>query len=261
VVDSGGPAGPGDAYLHVTSNGADFGPGSKLAMFNEDSRWTGNYLSLDPSELVTGLEVDLNNLGQVPLTMWFMLEQSGDRAFTSSFELQPNSGWQHAAFSLKPEDLLSHDEIELVLEDVTKLWLVNLSQPSQGGPPSFPGRPVVAELGVDNLMAIGAPVEPLPGDYNGNGRVEQADLDLVLLNWGRAFDELPAEWINERPTQGGVDQAELDGVLLNWGNAVPEGIAAVPEPAGWMLSAVAIIPMLATARRQVTRKCAPARSS
>jgi hypothetical protein len=75
----------------------------------------------------------------------------------------------------------------------------------------------------------------IPGDYNGNGRVEQADLDLVLLNWGAA---LAQPWVD-----GTVDQAELDGVLLNWGNEAAGGLvsAAVPEPSGTTLGAIALL--------------------
>jgi hypothetical protein len=57
----------------------------------------------------------------------------------------------------------------------------------------------------------------IAGDYNANGSVEQADLDLVLLNWGAPADPAPAGWIHDLPT-GNIDQDELDGVLLNWGN-------------------------------------------
>jgi hypothetical protein len=71
----------------------------------------------------------------------------------------------------------------------------------------------------------------LVGDYNGNGRVEQADLDLVLLNWGTALNQ---PWVD-----GTVDQAELDGVLLNWGNEAALGSAAgVPEPATWLAASI-----------------------
>jgi hypothetical protein len=89
------------------------------------------------------------------------------------------------------------------------------------------------------------PSMPATGDYDGNGQVEQADLDLVLLNWGEDAAAVPDAWINHRPT-GIVDQAELDLVLLNWGNASPIGAAsaAVPEPMAWslalLLSTVAI---------------------
>jgi hypothetical protein len=82
-----------------------------------------------------------------------------------------------------------------------------------------------------------------PGDYNSNGTVEQADLDLVLLNWGVAAGDLPPTWTDERPTTGIVDQAELDGVLLHWGNAAATStiIGGVPEPSALVLLAVGVI--------------------
>ena len=64
----------------------------------------------------------------------------------------------------------------------------------------------------------------LLGDYNGDGFVSQADLDLVLLNWGDGvlpggFD--PAAIPGSGPFDGLVSQNELDGVLLNWGRRHP----------------------------------------
>lgn len=55
------------------------------------------------------------------------------------------------------------------------------------------------------------------GDYNGNGEVEQGDLDLVSLNWGQPAVPPPAGWVNDLPS-GTIDQDELDRVSLNWGN-------------------------------------------
>jgi hypothetical protein len=84
----------------------------------------------------------------------------------------------------------------------------------------------------------------LPGDYDANHVVEQGDLDLVLLRWGREIDPFhpPEGWIRNVPT-GRVDQAELDAVLLNWGNTQLQAAhtAAVPEPSTvlLLLSAVA----------------------
>jgi hypothetical protein len=79
-----------------------------------------------------------------------------------------------------------------------------------------------------------------PGDLNGGGAVEQADLDLVLLNWGEDLaDPAAIGWINNPPS-GIVDQEELDSVLLNWGNtSASHGAAGVPEPATLLLLAVA----------------------
>jgi probable HAF family extracellular repeat protein len=101
---------------------------------------------------------------------------------------------------------------------------------------------------------VGRLVPDVPGDYNGNGRVEQADLDLVLLNWGDPASGLPPTWINERPTSGNVDQAELDGVLLGWGDtaarpadgAFGRPLGAIPEPPALMLGLL-LLPVAAGA--------------
>jgi glucose/arabinose dehydrogenase len=68
----------------------------------------------------------------------------------------------------------------------------------------------------------------LVGDYNGNGLVEQGDLDLVLLHWGLSAAERPPTWVLDLPF-GTIDQDELDGVLLNWGASLAAA-TAVPEP-------------------------------
>jgi hypothetical protein len=69
----------------------------------------------------------------------------------------------------------------------------------------------------------------LAGDYNGNGRVEQGDIDLVLLHWGQDAAVVPEGWTGPQP-EGTIDQDELDGVLLHWGEAASVA-ASVPEPA------------------------------
>jgi hypothetical protein len=70
----------------------------------------------------------------------------------------------------------------------------------------------------------------LAGDYDGNGLVEQADLDLMLLNWGADSTTPPVGWVNDLPT-GLIDQQELDSVLLNWGSSAPAR-ASVGTPSG-----------------------------
>ena len=96
-----------------------------------------------------------------------------------------------------------------------------------------------ALLGADNIITLDelplfSWADVLPGDYNGDGFVSQADLDLVLLNWGEAL--LPEGFVEEGPLPGGgpfdglVSQNELDGVLLNWGNGEPPPLTPVPEP-------------------------------
>jgi hypothetical protein len=69
--------------------------------------------------------------------------------------------------------------------------------------------------------------EGVPGDYNDNGRAEQADLDLVLLNWGKDASSPIQGWTSSLP-DGTVDQQELDTVLLNWGTAAASIPPALP---------------------------------
>ena len=106
------------------------------------------------------------------------------------------------------------------------------------------------DAGLDEVRAGGVLfVSDQEGDYNGNGLVEQADLDLVLTNWGHSAASIPAGWFHDFPL-GVVDQRELDRVLLNWGVLgrsvpLPDGLplmsAPVPEPTGFVLSAAGLL--------------------
>ncbi len=80
-----------------------------------------------------------------------------------------------------------------------------------GNPFLFTGRRYTAE------DCIGNPALFMPGDFNGDGRVDQSDLDLVLTNLGRT--DVPAGWLAVDQIVGGmIDQTEMDLVLGNWGN-------------------------------------------
>ncbi|MEM1027034.1 MAG: hypothetical protein AAGJ38_03030 [Planctomycetota bacterium] len=87
----------------------------------------------------------------------------------------------------------------------------------------------VVDLGVEVA-------DPLLGDYNDSGQVEQGDLNLVLNNWGSATPPIPAGWVNDLP-DGFIDQNELNRVLNNWGNqsAPLTSPLTVPEPASLLI--------------------------
>jgi hypothetical protein len=105
--------------------------------------------------------------------------------------------------------------------------------------------------GVVSYVAEGMPPTGIDGDYNDNGTVEQADLDLVLLNWGQGG--VPNGWVNDLP-EGNIDQAELDGVLLNWGNTASLGGASgVPEPSSAALLGLAVVFTAIAAKRKIHR--------
>jgi hypothetical protein len=93
------------------------------------------------------------------------------------------------------------------------------------------------------------------GDFNGSGTTEQADLDLLLINWGKTSPPVPEGWVNQQPegTIGGCHYCDL--IFLNWGDSVDEGsselerlgngaalpMTSAPEPSALMLCALAVL--------------------
>ncbi|TWT47545.1 PEP-CTERM sorting domain-containing protein [Botrimarina hoheduenensis] len=84
----------------------------------------------------------------------------------------------------------------------------------------------------DDFSLMTTAVALNPGDFNGDGKVDNGDLNLLLGNWGA--NTVPGAWINGFAAP--VDNAELNALLGNWGFGV--GVA-VPEPASLLLMAAA----------------------
>lgn len=86
---------------------------------------------------------------------------------------------------------------------------------------------------------------PLPGDLNGDGRVDSADLDGIRAAWGNttAPGDVAAGDISG---DGVVGSADLDLVRANWGRSLRA--AAVPEPGMAMLAGLLGTIMLARRR-------------
>ncbi|MEM9752766.1 MAG: DUF5060 domain-containing protein [Planctomycetota bacterium] len=122
-----------------------------------------------------------------------------------------------------------------------------------GGGWSAIGASPRGKLNTDDWVILIEVVSDLAlGDYNGNGQVEQGDLNLVLNNWGRDTRAglIPAGWVNTSDLLGVVDQGELNVVLNNWGSsASPDfGNASVPEPMG--VASVSVLGMAGLIRRR-----------
>lgn len=84
----------------------------------------------------------------------------------------------------------------------------------------------------------------LPGDFNGNGAVENADLTLLLNNWAKPTSPTPTGWVGEPLTGPAVDNDELTALLNNWGKSVGNGggsLVNVPEASTAMLAMWSVI--------------------
>jgi hypothetical protein len=166
-IPDGGPGGAGDAFLRLTSLGGA-GPGSKLAVINLE-QWAGNYTAAG----VTGLAVDVRNFGPDEVALRLLLENPKgavptDRAITSPLILPPGSPWTSISFSLLPGDLkVLQGDVDVLLGEVTELRFFH------GVADGFPGESLTAQLGIDNLRALGAQRVTEPGS-------------LVLLSLGLA---------------------------------------------------------------------------
>lgn len=140
-IASGGPAGSGDAYLLTTASGTA-GPGGRLVLISGPA-WGGNY----PLAGVTGLAVDLYNIGSTDLVLRLLVEGPvGASAYsTVPVVLGAGSGWTHVTFSTLPAAFTG--QAVPALAAATQLRLFH----STGG---FPGDAIAAVLAVDNVSAV-----------------------------------------------------------------------------------------------------------
>ncbi len=96
----------------------------------------------------------------------------------------------------------------------------------------------IGELGATTgniTFTIGEPSAPeQPGDTDGNGRVDLADLNQVRNNFGREGDGVAGDTY---PFNGRVDLADLNAVRNHFGEVAPLG---VPEPGGIALGLVGL---------------------
>jgi hypothetical protein len=159
---SGGPGGSNDAFLVITSSGG-VGPGSRLTAFNIFGQWADNYLTNG----ITGIAMDLNNLGQTELTIRLEFENpfsgAGDFAVTNTgFTLPANSGWMRAIFPIGLNELTSAGgSVSDALANTTVLRILHSPGPA-------PAEPVAGLLGVDNITALAIP-EPATSAIAGTG--------------------------------------------------------------------------------------------
>jgi len=151
-----GPAGLGDRAMKLTALGGD-GPGSRLSVINV-AQWTGNYLAAG----IGGIAMDLINLGPTDLDFRLLFGSGGPptdvAVSTNAIHIAGGSPWIHVFFPITPGSLTALlGTVDNALGNTTELRLYHSTELD------FPGPAVVANVGVDNITAIGINATPEPG--------------------------------------------------------------------------------------------------
>jgi len=149
---SNGPAGPDDGFLLLTAIGGEQ-PGGRLSVLNL-SQWAGDYAAAG----VTAITMDVLNLGSTDLSLRLLFEDpvagppSNVAASTLGISLPAGGGWTSVVFPIAPGDLTAlMGTVENALGGATVMRLFHASATA------FPGDPIVAQLGVDNVRAVPEP--------------------------------------------------------------------------------------------------------
>jgi hypothetical protein len=226
-ISSGGPAGAGDAYLRTSAV-----TGGHLATFNMASQWTGNFTAISAAKVTVDMMAPASS-APLPIRLVLMSGTAGAIRWTSvSSQTVPNDGvWRPYTFSLAASDLAlvfgSGTYSQLMTSVERTMLRYDPGSPDPTGPPvSAPG----GVLNLDNIRLAAA----TPGDFNGDGNVNAADLNDPVTGWRARF---------------GVDLTGND--LLKWQRNLG-GPAAVniPEPAAGLTLGVAFVVYAAAVRRR-----------
>lgn len=149
-IPTGGPAGADDNFLEEISAGGS-GAGSKLVIQNDDSEWTGDYLSAG----VGLLSANVKNGGSEDLFLRIALEGGSDntRMYTDNSFALPASQTTWTFFDLVLDNsanwsiVSGASTVEQVLQDVAQIRILS----SQSG--GFNGDAVAGVLHIDNITA------------------------------------------------------------------------------------------------------------
>lgn len=121
--------------------------------------------------------------------------------------------------------------------------LLDFTYSSPGAGSTATGDGFVASVGaLTNVPASVAQLQNasfLAGDFNGSGAVGDADLTLLLSNWGAVVPPVPVGWTGTQPTAPGVGDDELTGLLSTWGQSSSSAVS-IPEPTAAVLGLIGL---------------------
>lgn len=87
---------------------------------------------------------------------------------------------------------------------------------------------------VDSVYGVTVEEEPIPGDANGDGKVDGSDVTILAGNWQATVTDGAAS--GDFNGDGVVDGSDVTILAGNWQYGISQSnTAAVPEPATWIL--------------------------
>ena len=233
VVPSGGPAGPADSYLRITTPEVPFHLGTR-----NNSQWSGDYLAAS----ITTIEMDLTQIfGSQDILIRIMLIGPGG-GFSSNNNINiSDATWSHYVFGLTAYDLVyvpaqapgnGGDSGTGILSDtlsnVTKLLIRH--DPSQH-PTPIGGHPqhFYAELGIDNITA------GIRGDVDLDGDRDADDIDRIYAEFANPTTWNPADLDFDGDTdQDDVTKLVQDLLNTDYGDANLDGSVDLADFNAWL---------------------------
>lgn len=156
-ISTGGPAGVGDHYLQLSSDGS--GSGGKLTTFNLQ-QWLGNYIS----QGVTAIEIDLRNTGATTLHMRLAFKSqnlmNSPGYLSAPVTLAPGSGWQHFTFSLAQANMIAVGG-PVAYNTFFSSGIGDARIINEVGTADLNGDSIVGQVSIDNIHAVPEPATGL----------------------------------------------------------------------------------------------------
>lgn len=153
-IQLGGPAGPTDPFLRVTSDGS--GAGGKLTVFNNEPDWTGLWITAG----ITRVEMDFRNFDPqgrtLSMRMGFLASAGpGQPGWCTSAFLVPADGqWHHAVFTISQATMT---RVGNALDWDTAMQWVTQVRIFHSVTPSAVGTNFTSSVGIDNIIALPSP--------------------------------------------------------------------------------------------------------
>ena len=190
--------------------------GSGVSYLDSDATNNGNRF-----RVLEGVDIEVSedagggfNVGWIAVGEWieYTIEVPGDDAREFLLDVRVASPGSNARFGLRFDGVDSNGSIPVPGTGGYQEWsTITRSVVLESGPQimRFENRGSTPF----NLNWFEFRPRPCPADFNGDGRVDGADLPIVLGSWGRCPGECPADVDGD----GVVDAADLGLVIGAWG--------------------------------------------